>query len=118
MALWGLQQLTLRGNRIGDEGAEPLADALKANASLQLLDLSETGISNEGGQALAKALWTNEGLLQLHLEGNGIGEEVPFKLEGGVARPGKIRQILSADICRGGLGVSQLVASFHSYAHS
>ena len=53
---------------IGAEGCKALAEALKANTSLQTLDLSSNSIGAEGGKALAEALQTNRSLEVLRVD--------------------------------------------------
>ena len=79
-----LQELYLRGNRIGSEGTAHLAAALLADGGgggggggggsrLVLLDLAYNGIDARGGAHLADALRTNRSLLRLGLCGNRLG---------------------------------------------
>jgi Ran GTPase-activating protein (RanGAP) involved in mRNA processing and transport len=44
------------GNRLGVEGAEALADALKTNTNLTDVSLPGNNIGDEGAKALAEAL--------------------------------------------------------------
>ena len=59
-------------NRIGDEGAKALGEALKNNTTLTILDLMCNRIGDEGGQALGEALQNNTALTRLDLERNRI----------------------------------------------
>ena len=71
-----LRDLNLRWNRIGcggDRGILSLADALRANASLQRLDMSVNELYSEGAIAFGKALGVNQSLIDLSLERNEIG---------------------------------------------
>uniref|UniRef100_A0A0G4HKE0 Uncharacterized protein n=1 Tax=Chromera velia CCMP2878 TaxID=1169474 RepID=A0A0G4HKE0_9ALVE len=74
-----LQTLNLSTNKIGDEGAKALAEALRARAlpSLQSLNLSTNKIGDEGVKALAKVLkqTTLPFLQSLDLSDNEIGAE-------------------------------------------
>ena len=65
------------GNKIGDAGAEDLANALKANTTLTTLILSGNDIGIAGAKALANALIENKNtkLTTLILSGNEFGVE-------------------------------------------
>jgi hypothetical protein len=72
-------QINLRGNRIGDEGAQALAVALASGncpSDLQL-DLYANKIGGQGAQALAEALVTGNCRpgLQLKIDNNEIGDD-------------------------------------------
>ena len=104
LQLGPLRELDIKGNDIGDEGAEWIAAALEANANLTTLDLGYNYIGPrgvraiadalrnntalrtlslyydneygaEGAVALAEMLKVNEGLHTLNLRGNAIGVE-------------------------------------------
>ena len=62
-----LEELDLRGNEIGDEGAVALADALKDLKHLKLVDLEGNNIGLVGAAALRDVLKTDT---ELELEGN------------------------------------------------
>jgi hypothetical protein len=68
-------ELSLSGNKIGDEGAKAIADALKVNAVLTKLWLDENNIGPEGAIAIAEALKVNAVVTTLYLMGNNIGVE-------------------------------------------
>ena len=70
-----LQRLDLDNNQISDEGATALADAMKGNTTLQILNLHKNQISDEGATALAQALEGNTTLLGLNLGNNQISDE-------------------------------------------
>merc|ERR1712007_314830 len=67
--------LDLRINKIGDEGAEALAEMLKVNEKVQVLDLRINKIGDEGAEALADDLAVNKTLESLYLTSNGIGDK-------------------------------------------
>ncbi len=52
----------LGSNKIGDEGAKDLAEALKVNTSLEMIDLGSNKIGDEGAKDLAEALKVNTSL--------------------------------------------------------
>ena len=54
-----LQKLELRSNRIGAEGAQAIADALREKLTLRQLQLSSNAIGDAGAQAIAHALREN-----------------------------------------------------------
>lgn len=66
----GLRRITLNDNRIGDNGARILADALKDDLWLKALDLQQCGISSEGAQLLQDALLYNKAVYVLDLRRN------------------------------------------------
>ncbi|KAF9110697.1 hypothetical protein BGX30_007888, partial [Mortierella sp. GBA39] len=66
--------LNLRHNRIEDNGAVALSEALKTNSTLTTLDLYYNSIGDNGAVALSQALKTNLTLTTLNLGSNGIGE--------------------------------------------
>ena len=63
-----LQQLNLASNRIRDNGATYLAQALETNTSLIELNLGNNLIGNNGAIRIAEALKTNKTLRQLVLK--------------------------------------------------
>jgi len=69
-----LTTLSLRGSRIGDQGAERLAAALEKNTGLRTLDLTFNKIGDQGAEHLAAALLQNTGLTTLDLKMNQIGD--------------------------------------------
>ena len=71
-----LESLQLRGNSIGDRGAEAIARAFLArgsSAALRELWLEDNGIMNDGAESLAKGLAADRTLTGLHLFGNAVG---------------------------------------------
>ena len=71
-----LQILYLDGNRIGDEGATCLAEALQSNlCNLKKLKLQKNNISDKGAKILAEALRENTSLETIDLKYNNIGHE-------------------------------------------
>lgn len=73
-----LQTLALDWNRISNQGAKALKEALMSNSSLQELDLSGNQIGNEGGVALAEALPFNGTLTGLNLSRNQLQDSAAF----------------------------------------
>jgi len=68
-----VQHLSLAFNRVGDAGAEIIADAL-ASLSLTSLDLDTTGINNKGGKFFAAALEKNDSDLEtINFSHNNVG---------------------------------------------
>ena len=68
-----INSLNLPGNKIGDDGAKAIAEALKENTSVTNLDLSSNAISDEGAKAIAEALKENTTITSLDLDENQIG---------------------------------------------
>ena len=62
-----LTSMGLSHNRIGDEGAQAIADMLRNNSSLEKLSLSANDITDEGGEPLIAALTQNTSLTTLLL---------------------------------------------------
>ncbi|XP_034017369.1 leucine-rich repeat-containing protein 71 [Thalassophryne amazonica] len=73
-----LTHLSLRNNRIGDEGARLIGSALStprsANENLLSLNLAFNSIGDEGAAHIAKGLRLNRALLSLSLSNNQIGD--------------------------------------------
>ena len=77
-----LATLNLHGNKIGDDGATALAEALKNNnTALATLSLSNNKIGNDGAIALAEALKTSTALTYLALDRNMIGRRGELALQ-------------------------------------
>ncbi|XP_029914871.1 MHC class II transactivator isoform X2 [Myripristis murdjan] len=72
--LHNLQHLDLEKNKIGDRGAEQLAEALVSLPSLEVLSLSQNCIGDHGVQRLAPALKTLPSLHRLSLYSNAISD--------------------------------------------
>lgn len=69
---FGIDELNLQDNAIGDVGAAALAAMLVHNTSLTELHLGSNGIANTGAESLATALHSNRALVTLGLSGNRI----------------------------------------------
>ncbi|KAL7537590.1 hypothetical protein ACHAWF_005832 [Thalassiosira exigua] len=69
-----LKNLSLYNNRVGPEGAERLAMALRDNRTLEQLFLEGNELGDKGAQYLAGALTTNKKLQCIILRGNEIGD--------------------------------------------
>ena len=65
-----LRELNLYENKIGDEGAKALAEALQENQTLTSLVLWDNKIGDEGGKALLEALQKNQTLTTIYLSDN------------------------------------------------
>ncbi|CAE7347373.1 NLRC3 [Symbiodinium sp. KB8] len=76
-----LTSINLRGNNIGDEGAEAIAEALKTNSTLTRIQLAFNSIGSEGGKAICEALKSNSTLTSINLEGNVISLQVLAEIE-------------------------------------
>ena len=66
--------LNLCNCRLGDDGANEIADALAKNKSLKSIELCSNFITQEGGVKLFDALIHNETLTTLNLQNNCIGD--------------------------------------------
>ncbi|KAH9245963.1 hypothetical protein BASA81_016504 [Batrachochytrium salamandrivorans] len=69
----GLKELVLKGNAVGDSGAEALALALRGNQTLVLLDLSQNDLHCRACEGLGLLLLGNQTLQTLELRANQIG---------------------------------------------
>jgi len=68
-----LRDLSLRGNRLGADGAAALAKLIKLNTTLRSLDVSNCQLGALGAKWLAKNLQTNTTLTTLKLASNNMG---------------------------------------------
>ena len=68
--------LDLSHNKISDEGAKTLSEALKVNTALQWLGLDYNNISDEGAKALTESLKVNKALQESYLHSNNISDAV------------------------------------------
>ncbi|CAK0906553.1 unnamed protein product, partial [Prorocentrum cordatum] len=91
-----LQRLYLSSNRVGDEGAAALAEALRAPGALprlQRLYLFDNRVGDEGAAALAEALRAPGALPSLQalgLDGNRVGDEGAAALAEALRAPGAL----------------------------
>jgi Ran GTPase-activating protein (RanGAP) involved in mRNA processing and transport len=67
-----LKTLNLAGNRILDEGAKAIADALPANSTLTSLNLEYNDITSVGVESVSQALMQNSSLEELSLASNDL----------------------------------------------
>ena len=72
---YGVKELNLDGNQLGDEGVKALAPAVAASDSLVELHLCYNQLGDEGTKALATAVAKSSSLVKLHLSYNQIGDE-------------------------------------------
>jgi hypothetical protein len=71
-----VKYLNISNNNIGHEGAEALADALQQNLYIEHIDLSDNNIGNKGAVALADCLQHNNmSVISLNLQNNSIEAE-------------------------------------------
>jgi Ran GTPase-activating protein (RanGAP) involved in mRNA processing and transport len=68
-----LRKLNLMNNHIGAEGAIAIASALVMNKTLQEISLKKNNIGSDGAVAIASALMNNSTLKKLDLRYNNIG---------------------------------------------
>ena len=62
-----LQELNISGNRIFDDGANVIAEAIQLNTALQKLNISGNSISDDGAIAFNECLETNTTLIELDM---------------------------------------------------
>ena len=65
-----ISALDLGDNPIGDQGLQPIFDALKQNTSLKYLKICGCGMTDAGVASLAYGLCENDTLEELHLQSN------------------------------------------------
>jgi len=70
----GLRCLGLADNRIGNEGAQSLAELVRHSDTLEKLVLSNNNIRDEGAGQLIASLSQNSSLKGLYLAGNSFGD--------------------------------------------
>ena len=70
-----------------------VADAIKANKSLEALGLALNGISDIGAGKIAEALKLNARLLRIHLAGNDIGQDTLNSINKLLERNKKIAEL-------------------------
>lgn len=70
-----LKSLDISRNNIGDTGTLALAAVLSQNQTLVDLDLGHNNIGRDGAIAIANALTTNSSLQNMKLNNNPIGED-------------------------------------------
>uniref|UniRef100_A0A452THV3 Nucleotide-binding oligomerization domain-containing protein 2 n=1 Tax=Ursus maritimus TaxID=29073 RepID=A0A452THV3_URSMA len=85
VGFWG------RGTRVGDEGAQALAEALGDHQSLRWLSLVGNNIGSRGAQALALMLEKNVALEELCLEENHLQDEGVCSLAKGLERNSSLK---------------------------
>lgn len=71
----GITRLSLRGNRLSQDGGEMLARLLERKQDFMALDVSNNRIRDVGASAIAKSICTHPRLQALYLENNTIGEK-------------------------------------------
>ncbi|XP_070258562.1 NACHT, LRR and PYD domains-containing protein 13 [Myotis yumanensis] len=96
----GLTHLSLRRNRLGDEGVCSLSEALShKDCSLQNLDLSECAFEAEGCWVLAEALGCNSSLKVLDVGGNHIQDAGGKRLCAALKQPNCTLNTLGLESC-------------------
>ena len=73
--------MILRGNGIGDEGVEGLANLFLFNKSLRVVLLGENKLTNNGAQKLADALEYNTVIDQCLVDANNISPIMVLKIK-------------------------------------
>ncbi|CAK0833706.1 unnamed protein product [Prorocentrum cordatum] len=110
VALPSLQVLGLARNRVGDEGAAALAEALRAPGalpSLQVLSLDENLVGDEGAAALAEALRAPGALPSLQVLGlakNRVEDEGAAALAEALRAPGALPSLQVLGLARNRVG--------------
>ena len=77
----GLTKISLAANKLEEEGAKAICEALKVNKTLKELDMSGDRVEGSnigkaaGAKNLADMLTVNGGLTSLNVDINGLGDE-------------------------------------------
>ena len=81
--LQDMQHISLRRNKIGNKGAEALAEFIMLNTShLTYLEISRNKIGDEGGAKILEAMKKNTMIVTLLIDfGNEIKDSIAHKLE-------------------------------------
>ncbi|XP_063078015.1 MHC class II transactivator isoform X3 [Engraulis encrasicolus] len=95
-SLGNLMHLDLEKNRIGDSGAEQLADVLHSLSSLKMLNLSQNFIGDKGLEKLAPGLAAAPSLQSLSLYNNLIDEHGAERLA--LVLP-EMSSLIDLDVC-------------------
>ena len=113
-----LTKLYLDGNKIGDNGAKDLAEALKVNTALTELHFISNKIGDDGAKDLAKALKVNTALTELVLYGNKIGDDGAKDLAKALKVNTALTNLNLDDNKIGGEGVKHLAAVLATASNS
>lgn len=70
-----IEEISIRGNGLGDTGAQSLAALLLKSGTIRHLYISYCNIGSEGAIAIANALSVNKSLNAIDLGGNPVGED-------------------------------------------
>jgi hypothetical protein len=101
----------LSSNNIGENGTASVAQALHAHHGVQCLDLSLSSIGGGGGAALGKMLTFNTALLQLRLMSCKLGDEGAAGLARGLASNRTLTEIDIAINAIGTAGAKAIAAA-------
>jgi Leucine-rich repeat (LRR) protein len=102
-----IQFLSLRLNRLGDQGGSWLLEKLSGNNSVVDINIANNQLGAETAKVLSEVLKTNRSLLNLDISGNEFREEGGKMLLEGVQQCSSLRQI---DIRNCGVGEQELNA--------
>ena len=74
-----LDELILKGNKLGDEGMNIISEAMTTNnCSLKKLDLTSVGMTHESFRSLLISMRTNHKLRHLIVDSNKLGTNSAF----------------------------------------
>ena len=75
-----LETIDLGENKIGDEGAESIANCFIENQSIRGVYLGDNNITDDGARKLIGALKRNDGIKQIYMWGNPISDHVKAEM--------------------------------------
>ena len=92
-----LQNLIISSNTISDEGAAAMSDGLKFNNSLQELYLSDNKITSEGAKRVGEAIKVNTTLQKLSISSNTISDDGTAAISDGLKCNNSLQQLYLCD---------------------
>ena len=106
-----LEELYIRNNKLGDDGAELLSTGITSSITLRVLDISSNNIGSSGTTAIANALTNNTSLEELYMSYNKVGDHEVGVLVEKILQAKTLRKL---DISRNYIGPSGTMAIANS----
>ena len=85
-----LEELNIKLNKLGDDGAELLSEGITNTKTLRVLNISINCIRSSGTTAIADALLKNTSLEELYMGDNPIGQDGAMALSNAIANNKKL----------------------------